>query len=108
LPLRRRTRIIARMLPTCWLLVLVANVVTAGIFAFDKWRARARGQRRRVAERTLLAWTFATGWLGAWLAMAMLRHKTAKPSFRRWALAWTVVNPFWLLVWWTLRVQPAA
>ena len=90
------------MLPIAWVLVLVVNVVTAGVFAFDKWRARARVPKPRVAERTLLAWTFATGWVGAWLAMLLLRHKTAKPVFRRWALLWTLVNPFWLLAWATL------
>jgi uncharacterized membrane protein YsdA (DUF1294 family) len=93
------------MLPVCWLLVLVVNVVTAGIFAFDKWRAR--GGSRRVSERTLLAWTFTTGWVGAWLAMALFRHKTSKASFRRWAVLWTAVNPFWLLAWWTLRTTGA-
>ncbi len=90
------------MLAVGWVLVLVVNVVTAGLFVFDKWRARARGRHPRVAERTLLAWTFATGWVGAWLAMALFRHKTSKRSFRRWALRWTLLNPFWLMVWWTL------
>ena len=44
---------------------------------------------------------FATGWLGAWVAMSWFRHKTIKQPFRRYAIAWTVINPFWLLVWWT-------
>ena len=95
------------MLPVVWVLVLVVNVVTAGVFAYDKWCARARVPRRRIRERTLLAWTFAAGWVGAWLAMALFRHKTAKAPFRRWALLWTLVNPFWLLVWWTVRARAA-
>jgi uncharacterized membrane protein YsdA (DUF1294 family) len=90
------------MLRACWVVVLAVNVVTAAVYAFDKWRARARGARR-VPERTLLAWTFATGWVGAWLAMSLFRHKTSKTSFRRWALLWTVLNPFWALAWWTWR-----
>lgn len=89
------------MLPVCWVLVLVVNLVTVGIYGFDKWRSRGDG--RRVPERTLLWWLFATGWLGAWVAMSLFRHKTVKVSFRRWAILWTVVNPFWLLLWWTLR-----
>jgi len=92
------------MLPVCWVLVLVVNIVTMALYGFDKWRSRGSG--RRVSERTLLGWLFATGWLGAWLGMSLFRHKTAKASFRRWAMLWTVLNPFWLLLWWTL--QPAA
>lgn len=89
------------MLSTCWLLVLVVNVVTFAIYGFDKWRARR--QARRVPERTLLTWLFATGWPAAWIAMSLFRHKTAKASFRRLAILWTIVNPFWLLTWWTWR-----
>lgn len=89
------------MLPVCWVLVLVVNVVTVAIYGFDKWRSRGDG--RRVPERTLLWWLFATGWPGAWLAMSLFRHKTVKVPFRRWAILWTIVNPFWLLLWWTVR-----
>ncbi|MFY9343023.1 MAG: DUF1294 domain-containing protein [Planctomycetota bacterium] len=88
------------MLQLAWGLVLVANVVTLLVFAFDKWRSR--GERRRVAERTLLWFVFATGWIGAWVAMSLFRHKTSKPSFRRFAILWTAVNPFWLLLWRTV------
>lgn len=89
------------MLPVCWTLVLVINLVTVMVYGFDKWRSR--GQGRRVSERALLWWLFATGWLGAWLAMSLFRHKTVKVPFRRWAMLWTLVNPFWLLLWWTIR-----
>jgi uncharacterized membrane protein YsdA (DUF1294 family) len=94
------------MLAMAWLLVLVVTIVTFGLYAFDKWRSRRGG--RRIRERTLLAWLFATGWVGAWLAMWLLRHKTVKTSFRRWAQLWTLVNPFWLLLWWTWARQPVA
>jgi uncharacterized membrane protein YsdA (DUF1294 family) len=77
------------------------NVVTLLLFGFDKWRSR--GEKRRVPERTLLWCVFWGGWLGAWLAMAWFRHKTVKQPFRSLALLWTVVNPTWVLVWWTLR-----
>jgi len=83
------------------MLVLVVNVVTVAVFGFDKWRSRGEG--RRVRERTLLWWLFATGWVGAWVAMSLFRHKTVKVPFRRWAVLWTVVNPFWLLVWWSFQ-----
>jgi uncharacterized membrane protein YsdA (DUF1294 family) len=91
------------MRDVCWVLVLLANLVTFAVFAFDKWRAARQG--RRVRERTLLWWTFASGWIGAWGASSLFRHKTQKASFRRWAILWTIVNPFWLLLWWTLRAD---
>jgi uncharacterized membrane protein YsdA (DUF1294 family) len=97
----RGARIMRPMLPVCWTLVLVVNLVTIGVYAFDKLRSRRQG--RRVSERALLWWLFATGWIGAWVAMSWFRHKTAKASFRRWAMLWTIVNPFWPLLWWTLR-----
>ena len=37
--------------------------------------------------------------------MALFRHKTIKQPFRRWALVWTLVNPFWLLLWHTLGAR---
>lgn len=92
------------MLQLWWALVLVVNVATLLVFGWDKWRSR--GPRRRVPERVLLWFVFWTGWPAAWLGMAWFRHKTQKAAFRRWALLWTVVNPFWLLLWATLR--PAA
>lgn len=83
-----------------WALVLLWNVVTLATFGWDKWRSTK--QARRVPERTLLMMLFATGWVGAWLAMAWFRHKTVKQPFRRYAILWTILNPFWLLLWWTL------
>ncbi len=88
------------MLPVVWIGVLLMNVLTIAVFGFDKWRARRQG--RRVPERTLLLLVFWFGWLGAWLAMAWFRHKTVKVSFRRLAALYTVLNPFWVLLWWTL------
>jgi uncharacterized membrane protein YsdA (DUF1294 family) len=103
------------MLEFVWALVLLWNVATVVVFGWDKWRSRKNGadprpdrQRRRVRERTLLWMVFLTGWLGAWLAMAWFRHKTLKRGFRVLAALWTVVNPFWLLVWWTFRGDGAA
>jgi uncharacterized membrane protein YsdA (DUF1294 family) len=92
---------IAAMLQLAWALLLLLNVGALLAFAFDKWRSRRAG--RRVPERTLLWSVAAGGWIGAWLAMAWLRHKTMKQPFRRYVLLWTVCNPFWLVVWWTWR-----
>lgn len=89
------------MLELAWGLVVLVNLVAIPVYGWDKWRAGRQG--RRVPERTLLWFLFATGWVGCWLGMSLFRHKTAKASFRRWAILWTIVNPFWLLVWLSLR-----
>ena len=83
-----------------WGIVLLWNVATLLAYGWDKWRSTKQGARR-VSERTLLWMLFLTGWLGAWIGMAWFRHKTIKQPFRRYAIAWTVINPFWLLLWWT-------
>ncbi len=82
-------------------LVLMANAATFLLYGWDKWLAR-RGFGR-VRERTLLLATFACGCIGAWCGMRLFRHKTQKVSFRRWAIAVTLVNPLWLAVWWCWR-----
>ena len=87
------------MLELLWSLVLLWNVATLATFGWDKLRSKRQG--RRVPERTLLCMLFATGWVGAWIAMSLFRHKTIKQPFRRYAIAWTVLNPFWVLVWWS-------
>lgn len=85
------------MHPWVWYGVMLANGWTLALFGWDKLCAMR--QARRVRERTLLGWMFATGLVGGWCAMALFRHKTAKASFRRWALLWTVCNPLWVLLW---------
>ncbi len=78
-------------------LVLAVNVVTFGLFAYDK--ARARGRRRRVAETTLLLWSWAGGALGGWAGMLVCRHKTAKTSFVVRMTLVTVFNAVWAVLW---------
>ncbi len=57
------------------------STATFIVYALDK-RAAARGQWR-VKENTLHALSLAGGWPGALLAQRLLRHKSAKASFRR-------------------------
>ncbi|TWU45366.1 hypothetical protein Q31b_05380 [Novipirellula aureliae] len=69
---------------------LVASVVAGILYAVDK-RA-ARRDSRRVSEKTLLLWSLAGGWPGAWLVGQRIRHKTQKRSFRLQFAFCVVVN----------------
>ena len=72
-----------------WVYVL-ASCVCLVLYAKDKWSATRK--RRRTPERTLLLFGLAGGWPGALLAQHVLRHKTAKRSFRFAFRASIVVN----------------
>jgi uncharacterized membrane protein YsdA (DUF1294 family) len=61
-----------------WLVVI--NVVTAAVYAWDKTMARRKGARR-IPERTLFLLNLAGGCVGAWLVFFGLRHKTLHRSF---------------------------
>ncbi len=64
-----------------WLLAWLAavNLVTAGLYAYDKLAAR-RGWRR-IRERTLQLGCWLGGAIGAWLVFLGLRYKTRRRSF---------------------------
>lgn len=70
-----------------WLLLWLAaiNVLACAYYAYDKNQARSQG--RRVPELALHALAFAGGSAGAFLGMALFRHKTLKGSFRSVFLA---------------------
>ena len=72
-----------------WVLFLYLGVsgITFGAYAIDKSAARLR--QRRVAETSLILLGMLGGWPGAILAQQLLRHKTAKASFR--AVFWVSV-----------------
>ena len=63
------------------------SAITFGAYALDKSAARMR--QRRVAETSLILLGMFGGWPGAILAQQLLRHKTAKVSFR--AVFWMSV-----------------
>ncbi len=65
----------------------IASVVTFLVFAWDKSCAR-RGARR-VSERALHLLELCGGWPGALAAQGLLRHKSAKLSYR--AVLWLIV-----------------
>ena len=62
------------------LLYLGASVLSFALYAVDK--AAAIDRRDRIPESLLLWLGLAGGWPGAIVAQQLLRHKTAKRSFR--------------------------
>ncbi len=56
------------------------NLVAFGLFGFDK--AFARGNRRRIPEKTLILAAALAASAGALLGMVIFNHKTSKPLFR--------------------------
>lgn len=90
-----------------WVLLgsLVLNLLAFAAYWQDK--QAARNGRWRIKEDTLHLWSLAGGWGGAWFAQQVLRHKSAKTSFR--AMYWaTVVMHCALAVgigWWFSRTQ---
>jgi len=67
--------------------LFVVSVITYGLYAIDKKRARAH--EWRVAETTLHLFELAGGWPGAYLAQRRFRHKCSKTGFQ---------FVFWLIV----------
>ena len=59
---------------------ILMSVATFAIYAYDK-RCATTG-KWRIAESTLLVFTFLGGGLGAFVAMHALRHKTRHLKFK--------------------------
>ena len=88
------------LLPWLWIALIgtvAMSIVTFFAFGIDKWKAKRN--RWRIPEATLLLFAFLLGAPGAWLGSKTFRHKTVKTSFRLKLLLVTVVNPLWLLLW---------
>lgn len=77
-------------------LYVVLSVLTYGAYAADK-SAALRGAWR-ASERSLHMLALAGGWPGALLAQQLLRHKSAKPEFRRIFWATALLNVLGLVV----------
>ena len=60
--------------------LVVVNVLTFALFAYDKWCAQH--DRWRVRESTLLIWSALGGALGAGTAMEIFHHKTLHAKFK--------------------------
>lgn len=70
--------------------VLCMSLAALALFAADK--SKAKRQRRRIPERTLLWVAFLGGAPGAWIGMILFRHKTRHARFN-------VLVPLALLLW---------
>lgn len=66
-----------------WALWVLAAINAATFLSYAMDKRAARQGRRRIRERTLHLWSLAGGWPAAWWAQRVLRHKSAKASFRR-------------------------
>ncbi|UKB81972.1 DUF1294 domain-containing protein [Chryseobacterium sp. MEBOG06] len=61
------------------LFLLIANLITFGVFGLDKWQARRH--QWRISENTLLGISLLGGIVGAASAMILFNHKVSKKSF---------------------------
>jgi uncharacterized membrane protein YsdA (DUF1294 family) len=75
---------------------LAASTLTLVVYAIDK--SAARKGTWRTSENTLHTLAMLGGWPGAMLAQQLLRHKTAKASFRAVFWATVVLNLAALMV----------
>lgn len=62
-------------------LLLAANILAFVVYGFDKRQAVNGGWRVSEGSLILLA---ILGGVGAWIGCEVHRHKTRKPTFRRW------------------------
>ncbi len=67
------------MLAALWGAYLAMNVLTFSLYGADK--RRARRNKWRIPERTLLLCTWLMGGVGAFAAMRAFRHKTRHMRF---------------------------
>ena len=60
--------------------LVIINVVTFFMYAFDKWKAKK--SKMRIRETALLGLAVLGGSIGAWLGMKVWHHKTQHKKFR--------------------------
>jgi uncharacterized membrane protein YsdA (DUF1294 family) len=77
--------------------VIVISLITIGLYWKDKRSAEA--SQWRIPEKTLHICKFLGGWLAAYLAQELFRHKTSKRSFR--IVYWSLIalHQFLALEW---------
>ena len=60
--------------------LIVVNVLTFFMFGIDKWKAKH--QKWRIPEATLLGLAVVGGSIGAWMGMKAWHHKTLHKKFQ--------------------------
>ena len=80
--------------------LLVWNLCVLILYALDK--SRAKNNKWRISEATLIAVAFLMGGIGAFLGMSLLRHKTKHLKFRLLVPLAVVVNVVVVAVWFLL------
>ena len=71
-------------------IVVLWNVITFSLYWIDK--TKARKNKWRISESTLIVCAFLMGGVGALLGMSLLRHKTKHLKFRLMIPLSVVVN----------------
>ena len=64
-----------------FLVVYLLAINALAFLAFGVDKSRARRDQWRIPERTLLGFSAAGGFVGAFLGMKVFHHKTRKPKF---------------------------
>lgn len=59
--------------------IIGINVISFLVYGLDKWKAR--NEKYRISERTLLLLAAVGGSIGAYAGMQIFRHKTQKAKF---------------------------
>jgi uncharacterized membrane protein YsdA (DUF1294 family) len=87
-----------------WVLPAAFGLNLAAFFTYWRDKHAAQQRRWRIPEATLHAWSLAGGWAGAWFAQQVLRHKSAKVSFRITYWATVALHCAGAAgIWWSLR-----
>ena len=80
-------------LPTYILFAVgVWNIITFLLYGMDKQKAKAN--RNRISEKTLILSAFFMGGLGAFIGMAIFRHKTRHLKFKILVPLFLILNIF--------------
>ena len=75
-----------------FLYLIVINIATFFIFAYDKFRAKINASR--ISEKRLYMFSFFGGLVGAIFSMVIFRHKIMKKSFM---LRFYFIILFWII-----------
>ncbi|MBR5225488.1 MAG: DUF1294 domain-containing protein [Clostridia bacterium] len=84
------------ILAIVWILWLLLNVAVFLLYGIDKLKAKKN--KWRIPERTLLTGTWLMGGVGAFLGMRTFRHKTQHLSFKVSAVGGMIISVAVMLV----------